>query len=148
MPTTPEEFRAFVESLGPAQWNGPCSFYNRDGDQVEVYWENVESYGKWLGDGITLFLERGTDRVVGVEVGNIRAKVEAAGGWPGSADDSLCLELCDHPGCTENVAHVCALCGAGCCDRHAYHATGPDGEPRQLCLDCAAGDEERPGDGG
>jgi hypothetical protein len=59
-PIDPEDFR-------------PVAYFNRDGDQIEVYLDNVNYHGRWLGNGLVVHLEEGTDRVVGVTVAGVRA---------------------------------------------------------------------------
>lgn len=46
--------------------------YDPDGDLIEVHVELANSYGRWLGHGVTVYLAREDDRVVGFAIGDVR----------------------------------------------------------------------------
>lgn len=50
----------------------PHTFYNRDGDLLEVYWDNVSTVAHWMGNGITILVDQEhPKRVVGVQIEKI-----------------------------------------------------------------------------
>ena len=51
----------------PNDWK-PGYFWNEPGKQFELFWENVDYYGKWIaeGTGFELLKACDDDRVVGV----------------------------------------------------------------------------------
>lgn len=64
-----------VGKLTRPPWK-PNAYYNRDGDQLEVWLSDEESYARWICPGVTVYLSMETEEVVGVTVEGIKRKVQ------------------------------------------------------------------------
>jgi hypothetical protein len=69
---------AYIKSLPPPGPFKPCSFYNMDGDQLEVFWDNASYYGKPV-NGMCIMLNQDTNEPVGVTVYSLRRLLREAG---------------------------------------------------------------------
>jgi hypothetical protein len=87
-PTVPDDidfesdFARWVASSGPPVDPGdfrPFVHFNREGDMIQVYLANTNCYGHTLGGGLVVYLEEGTDRVVGLEIAGARRLVREGG---------------------------------------------------------------------
>ena len=50
----------------------PLSWYNRDGDEIEVLWSDESYYAQWLNPSVTVLIGQESGKVVGVYVGRVR----------------------------------------------------------------------------
>jgi hypothetical protein len=76
------DFARWVASSGPPVDPGdfrPFVHFNREGDMIQVYLTNTNCYGHTLGGGLVVYLEEGTDRVVGLEIAGARRLVWRGG---------------------------------------------------------------------
>jgi len=80
-PLSFEDFlkRIEEENPGPHEFK-PCAFYNRAGDILEVHWKNTPYIGRWLGNGIDLYIkckdsEDEPDEIVGCLVWGIKRRL-------------------------------------------------------------------------
>jgi hypothetical protein len=53
----------------------PCFFYNKEGDMIEVYLENVNHYGQWINHDITVLRAQDDNRIVGLSVHGVKKHV-------------------------------------------------------------------------
>jgi hypothetical protein len=53
----------------------PGYFYNTEGDQIEVYLENVNYYAQWVNHDVTILRAQNDDRIVGLEVHGVKKQV-------------------------------------------------------------------------
>lgn len=56
----------------------PCSFYNADSDQLEVFWDNASYYGKSV-KGMCVMRDQDGDSPVGVTVYSLKKVLREAG---------------------------------------------------------------------
>jgi hypothetical protein len=87
----PEDFAKFVlETAAQAGPPGPFKpnwWYNRDGDQIEIYWSEEAYVGRWLNHQVTLLCSRDNpNRIIGVIIEGVKKGMERDGGLPGSGD--------------------------------------------------------------
>jgi hypothetical protein len=85
-PTVPDDhdsdFARWVASFGPPvdpRDFRPFVYLNREGDMIQVYLTNTNCYGHSLGGGLVVYLEEGTDRVVGLEIAGARRLIREGG---------------------------------------------------------------------
>jgi len=87
----PDEFAKFVLEMaaqaGPREPFKPNWWYNRDGDQIEIYWSDEAYVGKWLNHQVTLlYSQEDPKRLVGVIIEGVKKGMERDGGLSGSWD--------------------------------------------------------------
>ena len=66
-----EDLSEYLIANPPSGEFSPCAFFNIDGNQLEVYWENQPSYGKTI-EGMCLHHGMDDDKIVGVTLYNIK----------------------------------------------------------------------------
>lgn len=75
--STLEELQAFIAKEPPREWH-PGYYYNADGDQIEVFWQNAPAHN---GDmslsryGITLYRDADTREVVGLALMGVVGRI-------------------------------------------------------------------------
>lgn len=67
-----DELAAWFEAHPPSGEFKPGVFYNRAGDQIEVWFENDLAYAENAGDRLTLERSMDTDLVVGAKVHGVK----------------------------------------------------------------------------
>ncbi len=72
----------FANSLTGTPEFSPKAWYNPDGDCVQYYFDNSESYRDRIDDKLTLYRSLETDRIVGCQIKGIRAMVRRLGDVP------------------------------------------------------------------
>lgn len=78
-----DELMEFFKNHPPATDFFPCVYYNKDGNQIEVFWDNASCYGKELKgrDGKSigcLMLDQDTDQPVGITIYSIKQLLRSA----------------------------------------------------------------------
>lgn len=61
------EVLKLMESMSKVEFK-PHAFFNRPGDLLEVFFENVPHYGEWVNPEIYLLRAQDDNRVVGCQV--------------------------------------------------------------------------------
>lgn len=61
----------------PPVERSPKPYYQKRGDMLRVFWEDVESHGEWTGHGFTLHRRFDTNAVVGITIDNVAAIIAA-----------------------------------------------------------------------
>jgi len=74
---TLDEFLNYHSSLPRGEFK-PSAFYNEDGDQLEVYWENESSYAKQL-QKMALMFGQESEKITGVKVYGIKQILKKQG---------------------------------------------------------------------
>lgn len=70
-----EGFLEATKDMERPPWK-PNAFYNRDGDQIEIYLSDEDCYAHWLCPGVVVHLSHDTEEVVGVTIEGIKRMVQ------------------------------------------------------------------------
>jgi hypothetical protein len=54
----------------------PGFFYNKPGDIVEVYLENVSYYAQWINHDVTVYKAMDDDRIIGLSVHGVKKHIK------------------------------------------------------------------------
>lgn len=85
----PDEFSKFVlemaEKLGPPGPFKPHWWYNKDGDQIEIYWSEETYVAKWINPQLTLLMSHeDPEKIIGVIIEGVKRGIERDGGLRGT----------------------------------------------------------------
>jgi hypothetical protein len=77
-PNNLDELAKYILSHVPNEFR-PSAFYNVDGDEIHVYWEDEPAYGKEITGVMCLMIGQDTGKVVGLDLYSIKKILREAG---------------------------------------------------------------------